>query len=270
VSRNKRLILFVPLFLPALLLGALSGLTWREARHERLNQQLIAAIKQEDSAVAMAALAQGADANTRAEKQTLSAWRVLWNRLQGRFPASSEAPTALLLALQWQPDAKGWSFFPDFPRENLPLISALLAHGAQVNRQDALGLSPLSYALLGGKNATSRLLIRHGAQVTQSAGEKDSPLEYAAFSEQVEADTMELLLQQGADPNLTDSSNLTPLCWAVIHRSPDKVRLLLRYHADPNVMRRIRSYMGVSFLTKRATSDSEMRQIARMLKAAGE
>src|SRR5579871_6148798 len=127
----------------AVLIGVLGWLTWREVKHERLNRQLIEAIKRQDTPTALSALAQGADANARDEQQTLPAWKVLWNRLRGKRPPASHAPTALILTLELKFSGEEVVF----PRENVPLLTALLDHGAQVNAQDQDRESALDYAL---------------------------------------------------------------------------------------------------------------------------
>lgn len=43
-----------------------------------------------------------------------------------------------------------------------------------------------------------------------------------------------LLLENGADPNLPDETNITPLNKAIESKQPDTVELLLKYMADPN------------------------------------
>ena len=265
MSRKKRLLLF-PLGVLAVLIGIPCCLTWREVRHERLNQQLIEAIKREDTATALSALAQGADANARDEKQTLPAWKVLWNRLRGKRPAPSTAPTALLLALEWKRDARGKFVYP---RENVPLIQSLLTHGAQVNVRYEDGDPPLTYALDGGKSATSRLLILHGANVMSYAW--DVPLRAACGESDIDADIVEMMLQRGAEPDGPNWISISPLASAVIKRSPDKVRLLLCYHANPNVYVDEGTHRDSALSDARrfAKSDPRMRRIEKMLKAAG-
>ncbi|AFN57044.1 ankyrin repeat protein [Zymomonas mobilis] len=49
------------------------------------------------------------------------------------------------------------------------------------------------------------------------------------------ADGAQLLLEGGADPNITDNSGQTPLIIAVQNRNLQMVRLLVDNHADPSI-----------------------------------
>src|SRR5579884_2189473 len=117
--RHKRNGLIALLFLAALVAG-LGWTVYAPVKQERLNHALIAAIKRNDTKTALALLAEGADPNSRDEPpQHLSFWRLLWDRLRGKRPAPSSAPTALLLACSWNQEMN------DMPN-NPVLVKALL------------------------------------------------------------------------------------------------------------------------------------------------
>ena len=84
-------------------------------------------------------------------------------------------------------------------KEKPELVSALLLHGAQVNALDQNG-SPLFYAFTEEDMRTAELLREHGADINGQNG----------------------------------SSQITSLGMAVFTEDTAAVRLLLRYHADPN------------------------------------
>src|SRR5579871_3321478 len=274
MNLRKRVILFFPLGVLAVLIGIPCWLTWQQVRHERLNQRLIEAIKREDTYTALVALEEGADGNARDEVQTLPVWKVLWNRLRRQPSPPSTAPPALLLTLQ--PESHVHEMFRSHPlfndsgslKENLPLIKGLLTHGAKVNVQDSDGRTPLYWALDRGLNATCQTLIEHGAYVTQDV-KGYPPLAYAMTNEAIRVDTVEMMLQQGAEPNRRDQVNATPLYWALASRNPDKVRLLLRYHADPNVKISWgpkQWFTPLSYAEGTVNEDANMRRIVKMLK----
>lgn len=60
-----------------------------------------------------------------------------------------------------------------------------------------------------------------------------TPLMWAELSKG-HADIVRLLLQHGANPNITDRAGASPLFWAVDHNDFPSVRLLLNSGADPN------------------------------------
>jgi len=268
-SARRPLLALVALLL--IVASLLAWSLWREVRHERLSHDLLAAIRREDTATALADLEQGADANARDEPQTLSAWQRLWAHLRRLPPAPSTAPTPLLLALEWKLDAQDNAVYP---RENLPLIDALLAQGAQVNVLDEEGWTPLYYSLWSGKNDTIRRLIQQGANVKGIKRDSMfilSPLQYACEFQAIDADVVEMMLQHGADPSRHYGVFGTPLAWAVQNGRPDKVRILLLHHADPNTSL---DYYNppptcLSYAEKNAASNPDMRQIAQMLRKAG-
>jgi len=141
-SSYPRLMLALLTLALVVLVGFPCFLTWREVRQERLNQQLIDAIKREDTATALSVLAQGADANAR-EEFSRPLWEDIWNRLRGHASQTSELPTALQEVVQRRYEERGGAF-GEFPsRENVPLFSALLTQGAQVDVRGDRGYTPL-------------------------------------------------------------------------------------------------------------------------------
>src|SRR5437868_5967972 len=129
---RKRLSLITALLLLAILVGGLGWTVYAPVRQERINRALIAAIMKNDTKTALALLAKGADPNARDETpQHLSLWRLLLDRLRGKHPAPSKAPTALLVALIVIDEQ-----YPQKPQNNVDIIRALLDKGADPNVTD--------------------------------------------------------------------------------------------------------------------------------------
>lgn len=217
----------------SVVLGVPGVWLWRANRQERRNRQLIEAIKREDTSAAQLALKQGADANA-PDEPVVPAWQRIWDVVRGRRAGPSTAPTALLLSL-------GSSEFSDGTfterKESPELVSALLAHGAHINEIDQYGRSPLLYAIVGQQKRTSRLLIELGADVNFLPFNNN--LVAIEIMSCRDTDLTELMLQHGASANLRGGLGVTtrwlsPLEAAVVLNKPAIVRLLLRYHADPN------------------------------------
>jgi|SRR5579871_3536810 len=125
--KRKRLSLISASLLLAALIGGLAWTVYAPTHQERLNRALIAAIKKNDTKMALTLLAEGADPNARDEHpQHLSLWRLLWDRLRGKHPDPSTEANALMEALA---------------HRNKPLVSLLLNSGVDMNaRQKVLYL----------------------------------------------------------------------------------------------------------------------------------
>ena len=187
MTRKHRIILLVVVFW-SVVLGVPSVWLWRADRQERLNRQLIAAIKREDTPAALLTLERGADANARDEPR-VPAWKRLWDFVRGRRAATSKASTALLLSVKL-----GQLTFDD-PQ----LISTLLAHGSHINEVDQYNCAPLFWALLTGNKRIARLLVDRGANVNDvGSGANLLALEIGTCQDTA---LTELMLEHGADCN---------------------------------------------------------------------
>ncbi len=155
----------------------------------------------------------------------------------------------------------------------LPLEAAraLIASGADLNREDATGDTPLVRALeIKGNIEAVRLLVEAGADVNQPSGEnKNQPLAYAVFREQP-MEVISYLLGKGADPNsavrdgmisaltyaagqkggqsvmralleagaratpIHPEKEMAPIFWAINNDIPENIRILVAAGVDPN------------------------------------
>jgi ankyrin repeat protein len=88
----------------------------------------------------------------------------------------------------------------------LELAKVLLARGADVNRP---GWTPLHYASTRGHSEMMRLLLEHDAYIDSESANGTTPLMMAAYSAPSLA--VKLLLEEGADPTLTNHGNATAL-----------------------------------------------------------
>ncbi|KAJ8421378.1 hypothetical protein Cgig2_028736 [Carnegiea gigantea] len=111
----------------------------------------------------------------------------------------------------------------------------VLDHGAQPNAADERGLTPLHCAAEIGRQEQLHLLISKGAEV-DAQSLRGTPLQCAAADGMKNA--VKMLLDNhanaGADPNM-GSHGITPLVVAVCEGQTEIIKCLLKAGADPNV-----------------------------------
>ena len=120
-------------------------------------------------------------------------------------------------------------------------VKSLIAMGADVNAHDPMDATPLSYAVRSGSRKRGhvpviQLLLQHGANPNVSVSCRLTPLMYAVQRGDVKA--VELLLAHKADVNATTQEGHTALMGASILGSPEIVSLLLKHGADINAKTR--------------------------------
>ena len=115
---------------------------------------------------------------------------------------------------------------------NFPgIVEVLARRGADVKLTLFDGTPPLCYAACKGNiEVLKRLLQAPGVQVDQLSQSQATALFYAA--EQGHKQVVELLLENGADPDIADKNQVGPLHIACLHGQTEIVELLLNTGAD--------------------------------------
>lgn len=119
----------------------------------------------------------------------------------------------------------------DLPKDNLPVVDALLKAGADPNEQEIYRESALLISMTRDNvnpSVTLRLL-EAGAVVPHDCGDGDSLMSLATQESSVEV--MKALADRGAPVNCS-YRGATPLYWAATNAETEKVSLLLQYGAD--------------------------------------
>ncbi|EGF91152.1 ankyrin repeat family protein [Asticcacaulis biprosthecium C19] len=97
----------------------------------------------------------------------------------------------------------------------------------------------LHMAAAGFRRRMAEDLLSHGADISVRNRRGAQPLHYAADTNRVlpgaQAETINVLLKAGADPNAIDMSGVAPLHRAVRTRGSAAVEALLAGSADPNL-----------------------------------
>ncbi len=86
----------------------------------------------------------------------------------------------------------------------------LIKSGADPNRPDKLGLTPLHLAAQEGAVDAARMLVTYGADVDSQNSYGNTPLWVAVANYRGDGAMIEFLLQRGADPMKTNNSGKTP------------------------------------------------------------
>ena len=120
---------------------------------------------------------------------------------------------------------------------HIPVIKAILRHGADVNSRDGDGCSALHSASRSNDEGTIDALIAAGADVELEAHDGSTPLYHAAYFSQCKS--MRALLRRGAVVGGHDKLGQTPLHWACrvkLRGMAAAVDLLLRWGADETAL----------------------------------
>ena len=102
----------------------------------------------------------------------------------------------------------------------------------KINIPNECGWTPLYRTVIAGDIASTNLLLNNGADPNVKCTMGETPLFQAVDMEKF--DQVKILLKNGANPNIANDDGLTPLHNAVTKKDIAIVKILLKYGADPN------------------------------------
>ena len=114
------------------------------------------------------------------------------------------------------------------------IVQLLLNRGANPDKTDACGITPLSRASSKGHHSVVKLLLDSGANPNKAANNGNTPLYYASWRGHKKV--AQLLMAHGANPNKAGEGGLTPLHMAAVYGHREVVKSLLSAGANPNKM----------------------------------
>lgn len=208
-----------------------------------LELELINAVLSRDPERVKLVIAAGADVNAR----DTSGFSALDTAARNRAPSMIE----ILVAAGADPNtADQDGFFPllhAINRNHVPSIAMLAKTGANLEKTTKEGISPLSWAIGDGKFFAAQALIEAGADVNARSGyEEVTPLMVAATQLPAKTrsgnlvqgpqpvDLARMMIDKGADVNLTSKDGVTALMIAAGHNNAALVGLLAGAGADVN------------------------------------
>lgn len=115
---------------------------------------------------------------------------------------------------------------------DLDLVRLLHERGAEIDRADASGRTPLSYAAEAGRLALVRYLLSEGAGVDSRDRRSRTPLFHAVLGNQPEV--VAVLLERGAAVDAADRFRDTPFIMACAKGHSEVAALLRERGADPS------------------------------------
>ncbi|CAH1397503.1 unnamed protein product [Nezara viridula] len=95
----------------------------------------------------------------------------------------------------------------------ISVVRFLSLHGANIDERDTVGNTPLYTAAWNGMDTMVKTLIELGANLKSRVGQLGLTAVHAAAA-RGHAQVVELLLREGADPDIKDRNHATPLHWA--------------------------------------------------------
>ena len=146
-------------------------------------------------------------------------------------------------------------------RKDVAIHKLLLNAGAEPDKVDGFGRTPLDRAAYWGHKDVVHQLFYAGADPNKANMFGETPLEQAARVGK--PDVVKLLLDAGADPNRANNDERTPLYWASMYGHKEVVEMLLNRGADiKTASKRIKRLGNV---TPRSRSRSKKLAIGRRM-----
>jgi ankyrin repeat protein len=133
----------------------------------------------------------------------------------------------------------------DSNKININMVELLLKYGAEINKIIRFGGDTVLRAAISMESIEKiKLLLDYGADPNLGDDKNNSPLQVVASSRYFdEWEIIKLLLQYGADINSTNVVGVTPLFFACLVQNDINIDILLEYGADPYILNNENQYI---------------------------
>jgi ankyrin repeat protein len=141
-----------------------------------------------------------------------------------------------IVPIEWQPEADTMPYHVRaLAGDNFEAIKEAVESGADINQKigGVFGHRPIYYAINSNKDRTTHYLIEQGVELNYKDSDGFAPLMYGAGASNpmrpqgIYLDTMELMLQYGADIEMKSSEGMTALDYAISNQRTGATLLLL-------------------------------------------
>lgn len=123
--------------------------------------------------------------------------------------------------------------------EKVKLLLQAKADPDTIVQADSIYLNPLMVAIFSGQEKCLETLLEGGANPNIRLGEIPLIIRFLRAGDQLPPNCTSMLrtlLKHGADPNVTDHDNVSPLMHAVACKKYNLTNTLLQFNADPNII----------------------------------
>jgi len=117
-----------------------------------------------------------------------------------------------------------------------PKVKELINSGTNVNYIGKNGWTPLLWLMLSNEYEGMKLLLKHGANPNLITWDDNSAVTLAAGGSHLGVKTLDILLNNGGDPNAVGHRGDTALIIAIERRYWSRMRMLLKHGADIDKM----------------------------------
>ena len=114
------------------------------------------------------------------------------------------------------------------------VFQAIISNGGGVNATNKKNVTALMQACVKGNKDTINVLLNAGADPTIADASGDTCLNYAARNDCC-TEVFQAIISHGGGVNATNKKNVTPLMRACVKGNKDAIKVLLNDGADPNI-----------------------------------